>query len=332
LKNFYLDVDTLDMGQDIVSRSNPIIQEWLSLAPKQHSKHFVFKKLPRKGSVPWSPSQSSLLSPRDEMLPAHTSAFDYAIAPFVKDFKRSDPLWNLLSPTASTSSTVSESKSEFSSFSSTRNERLYPHRSDRYILPEELQSMTIDERLRFIALRAVLMRCTILSRSIAKKNDIFDYSHMPDYPGISKITRRYALPIAKSLGMNSLQGLCWYWIGRGEAGREEWDAAIEAFENAIRFDVMKEGKGITPNKEGKDALYWLQWVQVARDQRKPSQTSETAYDMKQYLNALDAGEVDPDSLAEQLSPTWHPGHRTTKKEDFTTEEWVYITAPPKIAQ
>lgn len=114
------------------------------------------------------------------------------------------------------------------------------------------------------------MRCSVLTQTGPRQfetltQEDFSENSLKSFKITSIITKE-ALPLAVDIGHRGLEARCWYWLGRGEAGQEDWEAAIYAFEKAIRYGV--EECRLSPENEGKDVRYWLHQVLAEEHKRK----------------------------------------------------------------
>jgi hypothetical protein len=249
-----------------------------------------------------SQDTKSMLS--DEELPAHVSAFEYAIAPYLeKGPVESGIDVSILSdaPTNTrwdTSSTLRSSELEPSNLRSTLSQ------STNH-LPQFFKDSTLDIRVCYLTLNTVLMRCSILSQSDVAGNFIT----------IRKLAKQHAVPLAETLGLSDLQGRAWYWAGRGEAALGNWRTAKEDFERVVAY-------GLGDRKEEADGLDIRWWVDEMQEQIDISE---------QEAERSSAGHT---KLSEPRMKAQRPTglmQKYLRATDFTAEELRYITATPDVA-
>ncbi|KAF2279444.1 uncharacterized protein EI97DRAFT_439789 [Westerdykella ornata] len=282
-------------------------------------------------------SQASSMGHTDSILPLHMSPFDYAIAPYLQNVRSSGESYirNLPSPTEPSTPSVNrsfvddddDSIAEFSH----RNEQLYPH-PDRDPYPDPqlelfLLNMSAAMRSRYINLRTVLSRCTMLASCRVDRSSKYSAPPITNFHLLSRLARRHALPIAKNLELEGFQALCHYWIGRGEAGLRNWDAAEAAFEEALKLQITTR-TDFRPRAQGRDAQTWLvrirkqiSMVAIVDEDKSVTDVLER-YD--HYWEAVEEGDrVDVEASRDQIPTAWVPDELLDHGE-FTAKDLAYV--------
>ncbi|OCK78301.1 hypothetical protein K432DRAFT_427370 [Lepidopterella palustris CBS 459.81] len=119
---------------------------------------------------------------------------------------------------------------------------------------------TLSAHLKHLTLRVVLTRVSMLVSS---------------EPTRALSTVLYtALPIARQLGWRPLEGRCWYWAGRAEAGRGDWVAAREALEKSLECGVENLEESMRGGREGRDVIAVFEVV------RRKERREEVADDIR----------------------------------------------------
>ena len=333
---------------DLVSQDQQVVEP----REPQNAKSNMSAALPDNVIFPALGSSSSTVSPLSatsrtlqamrspySFLDYPQSAFDYAIQPPIHGgnfFSR--PGMRLPSLT-DTSSYYHLTRSP--SLCSSRNQQVFPLPlpSKKELTPVEniLQTWTPEKRLRLITLRTVLLRCAILSGSNIDQRRENIMTPQTNYHQICRMIKRDGLPIAESLGETAFIARCYYWVGRGHAGLEEWDAAIQAFRKALQYNVA-EVHVLLPRTHQYDTDFWLRQMEEQKrlrtkgpDQKAERLTTSLQEDILEYFDAVEDGDVEKaNSIAGWLRPVWEPDIlKTDKKIAFTKSDWVYIKSTPR---
>ncbi|KAF2871462.1 hypothetical protein BDV95DRAFT_41156 [Massariosphaeria phaeospora] len=213
---------------------------------RKENSSIVLPQSPPTG-FPQTISRVRSMASHENLLPAHVSAFEYAIRPFL-DMSSTYEHFNLPSPTDASPmpSIFADSPRVVSSSWSIGTEELFcvpPNEG----LPLHLRhQVTLDMRIKYLKARAALMRCTVLAltvRAVEKrpwriKDDRKPYHYHSE---ICKLARYIALPVAREYEDQGLQARCMYWIGRGEGGRGDYAEAANRFEDAMALDFEFQG-------------------------------------------------------------------------------------------
>ncbi|KAF2467728.1 uncharacterized protein BDR25DRAFT_374571 [Lindgomyces ingoldianus] len=338
------------------SPSSTVLALNVSELTKSRDKGSVHSSNPQNATIPESPTVqgsgrshappppfvTQCLSPAhtesvNGVCPPHVSAFAYAVLPYFRGVQDDG---FVLSPTNTTTSSVlaiAVSSSQSPSAWSTRTNVLFSPSYPRHNVPRFFEERTaIDVRLRYMSVRAALTRCSVIINMKAQEKVSFTSrtaSWMePDFPKACCVAKYVALPLAQNLSHCQLQARCWYWLGRGEFGRGDWEAAIDAFERAIQLNVLdvEEKCDLRPRDEGKDVQKWLkmardEWI-LANDSVFPA------------LGNLPRYVLSPDQAADEIRARFNPIHnqtnwvsltRSVSGADFSDHEWEYITMPTR---
>lgn len=270
----------------------------------------------------------------DGLLPWHMSAFEYAIAPYLERSSISYNMFNFPSPEKPPASPETPSPTPISSFPSSINVQLYlpPPREDK--LPHYLKNMTTEERIRKNALHTILNRCIALATPVVDWETKTNATPLENYDRICRLIRRHALPIAESLDIDSLQGVCYYWLGRGESGLQRWQSAERAFEEALRRDISEEHMRFIPKQHGENIFYWREKV---RGEMAKEKENEQGIDLPSVEQELDRrywdaqqrnGGLDEVASEKVLPSAWLP-EEALRHEEFTDSDLEYVNSVVK---
>lgn len=272
----------------------------------------------------------------DNILPLHMSPFDYAIGPYLQnpnDYSEVD-VRDLPLPTEPSTPSVSRSSEDdidsIAEFSH-RNEQLYPHPAEDehpdHHVESFLLNMSTEMRSRYINLRTVLSRCTLLASPRFGLSKESPAPPITNFHLISRLARGHALPIAKNLGLEGFQALSHYWVGRAEAGLRNWDGAEAAFEEALKLQVATR-TDFRPKDQGRDAQIWLDRIrqQISgagkADKRKNMTDVLERYDY--YWDTVEDGDrVAMEASRDQIPAGWVPDG-LVKRRSFSAEDRNYI--------
>jgi hypothetical protein len=117
------------------------------------------------------------------------------------------------------------------------------------------------------------------------------------------VARYNCVPKARQLEFAPLEGRCWYWIGRGEANRQDWTAARKAFEKSLYLGV--EWCGVEPARVGKDAAYHLECAKRQEKRVEKSKVGTLVMETREELNALKAmDKIIGDEIPGHVNPEW----------------------------
>jgi hypothetical protein len=165
-----------------------------------------------------------------------------------------------------------------------------------------------------MTVRAALIRCSIIIEMRSQPANALWPSNslvgVPDHDRAYTIAKYEALPRARHLCHKKLEARCWYWIGRCELGRREWQAAVDAFERAIELGVVK--CRLRPIEEGKDVREWLELAEKHLASSKKREHVHTGF------NPFD-------SFMNTFEDFMEPSDRV----EFTREEMAYINEPAR---
>lgn len=249
------------------------------------------------------------------------SAFEYAVNSYLDDNVESSPVLPFPSPSTVTSIPSSDTASSGSSDYSTWNHQLYPPPSPDEPISHHLHVMSTDQKARYQNLRLIFLLCSTLSIQVLhwpKKSTCACSKHrikvnstpITNFYRICHLVRRRGLPIANRLGIPELKTLCRYWIGRGEAGVGEWDAARSAFEAVLNReqDLYKlRSLGLLPIRQGEGIRELLKWVEKQQKEAPPRVTNRE--DLDDYLHAVQEGDYPKaKSLADEFEEAYLPPH------------------------
>lgn len=193
---------------------------------------------------PHSPQPAS---PEHPLLTKYTTAFEYALEPYLKDRISFQPMVTFPPSLSSTTSTPISSpylpprRASEISFSSTSSTSELAIRG----LPAHLAHLdTWPKRLALIRVRTLLMHCSVLQTNIHWMLRIDEHipRGRPIHWHYSKM--RYlaykARASAQAFDSRDWQARCEYWLGRACGGTRDWQAARECFGRAKHLDVPDE--------------------------------------------------------------------------------------------
>jgi tetratricopeptide (TPR) repeat protein len=180
-----------------------------------------------------------------------------------------------------------------------------------------------------------MTRCIVLATPVVDHQTRRITVSIVNYDRTCNAIRDYALPIADRLHhIVPLHGLCWYWLGRGEAGLQDFDAAIQDFEKAIACGFSKLGQ-VSESVQAERAKFWLE--KVREEKRINEQTNRPSLRrLDSDLDAINFSTQDGDYAkvdysAKQQGPGWYRENAAGARE-FTKKELEEIEKIPENVQ
>lgn len=289
-----------------------------------------YQALPLQASPP-----TSLVDIHD-VLPPDMSAFEYAITPYLTDQRLPIGYFALSFPSLTPSPSVPSHREQDltpKDHWSTQNEQPYTPPAPDSGTPKYVEFQSTEHVSRYIHLLHILIRCKVLAQSHVDIKHNVNRTPLQNYAKIREITGHSAQRMANSPGFDAYLAVFWYWKGRGEAGLEEWDAAISAFDEAIRLGLPRTLDRDTKG-EGTDVVFWLESVkeEKRRASAERSMIWTLAEELENYFTAIENhDDKEKERIEERLPPSWIPEGQVHGKDngDFTEREWDYITQMPR---
>ncbi|KAF2240928.1 hypothetical protein BU26DRAFT_184555 [Trematosphaeria pertusa] len=286
-----------------------------SLPPQPQAVHISGGRSPSYDARDSSPSHRG-----PSHLPAHVSAFEYAMSPFLRAHPRYLACLQPPSPSSESSFT----------FGPASPRRRPPDPDEISVNTDELRPSTppadgippivehkksLRVRIKVLRIRVALMRCAVLARAA------WELEHNPwksetavyrEYSKMGKIADG-ALDLARELKSDGLQARCLYWKGRACGGKRYWDEAVPAFRQAELLDTREDDAGEgeaqcrLTRTERQDLKFLLESAKARAENEKEERELRYRRDEERAWQRADLlGRGFEEVVQWSRSPPWHP--------------------------
>ncbi|KAF2020173.1 hypothetical protein BU24DRAFT_406766 [Aaosphaeria arxii CBS 175.79] len=174
-----------------------------------------------------------------------------------------------------------------------------------------------NQPIRYHTLFIALLRCKVLALPTRFPIPKVRFERM------HTASRDIALPIAQHFGHEGLQRRCWYWIGRAEAGLDNWEQALAAFHEAAKFSAEADTLGLYDDGDLED------WSRLAGDRVQKSAETRRRNSLGCIENPAAGREASLSGFVSDRVMGWSIGKASPSGSKFTERDKEYILCTPR---